>query len=531
MALGSRSPAAETPQKAPQPQAPQQQATGSLFAGIGSEYSREIRPLMARVCLNCHSTAKQKGDLDLERFASLNDVRRDTKVWLRVAEMLDNGEMPPKEAKQPTAAERKHLRGWVERYLHAESLAQAGDPGPVVLRRLSNAEYTYSLRDLTGVDLNPARDFPTDGAAGEGFTNTGNALVMSPALLTKYFDAGREIARHAVLVPDGFRFSPSTSKADWSNDLLAQIRALYHKYSENAGASQVNLQGIVFNTNDGGRLPVERYLRATFDVRAQVDHGSNNRAAVAAVAAKNGLNAKYLGILWETLTDREPSFLLDVIRAHWRAARPDESPRIAAEVRQWQQALWRFSSVGHIGKVGGPKAWHEPVTPITASQELRVKLPAAAAGQKEITLYLVAGDAGDGNANDFVIWQRPRLVAPGRPDLLLRDVDEFTRKMSARRERTFSSTSKALAAAADANRATGDVDLAPLRERRASMSIRSRPGSIISASVRAPRSNSITSLARCSRVRTTTSSRVGAQTNSPSCWRIRRASMFAFPAT
>ncbi len=34
--------------------------------------------------------------------------------------------------------------------------------------------------------------------------------------------------------------------------------------------------------------------------------------------------------------------------------------------------------------------------------------------------------------------------------------------MSARRERTFSSTSKALAAAADANRATGDVDLAAL---------------------------------------------------------------------
>ena len=35
---------------------------------------------------------------------------------------------------------------------------------------------------------------------------------------------------------------------------------------------------------------------------------------------------------------------------------------------------------------------------------------------------LVAGDAGDGNEHDFVVWERPRLVAPGRPDLLLRDV-------------------------------------------------------------------------------------------------------------
>jgi Protein of unknown function (DUF1592)/Protein of unknown function (DUF1588)/Protein of unknown function (DUF1587)/Protein of unknown function (DUF1585)/Protein of unknown function (DUF1595)/Planctomycete cytochrome C len=495
-------PAAETPTQASQPHA----NVPSLFTEVGSEYARDVRPLMARICLNCHSTAKQKGDLDLERFASLKDIRRDTKVWLKVAEMLDNGEMPPKEAKQPTSAERKQLRAWVESYLHAESLAQAGDPGPVVLRRLSNAEYTYTIRDLTGVDLNPARDFPTDGAAGEGFTNAGNALVMSPALLTKYFDAGREMAQHAVLLPDGFRFSPSISRADWTNDVLAQIREIYRKYSDTAGASQVNLQGIIFNTNDGGRLPIEQYLAATFDVadrlgdvrntsaetnpgatstalrgRANLldtrstptqsrgrgtqpwDHKSSDiKAAISVVAAKDGLNAKYLGILWDTLTDREPSLLLDEIRAHWRAARPADAPQIAAEIGQWQKAVWRFSSVGHIGKVGGPQAWQEPVTPITASQELRIKLPTAAAGQKDVTLYLVASDAGDGNAHDFAIWHEPRLVAPGRPELALRDVGDFTREMSARREQTFASTARALAAAAEARRATGTIDVAAL---------------------------------------------------------------------
>src|SRR6202040_4343279 len=97
-------------------------------------------------------------------------------------------------------------------YLKAEAIASAGDPGPVVLRRLGNAEYTYTLLELTGVDLQPAREFPVDGAAGEGFTNTGNALVMSPALLPKYLDAAKKIADHAVLLPDGFRFSPSTAR-------------------------------------------------------------------------------------------------------------------------------------------------------------------------------------------------------------------------------------------------------------------------------------------------------------------------------
>ena len=218
-------------------------------------------------------------------------------------------------------------------------MANAGDPGPVVLRRLSNAEYTYTIRDLTGVELNPAREFPTDGAAGEGFTNAGNALVMSPALLTKYFDAGREIAQHAVLLPDGFRFSPSTSRSDWTNDVLAQIRALYREHTDTAGASRVNLQGIVFNTNDGGRLPVERYLAATFDVAAalgfapatsqsrRIAAGADVDRAIAAVAKKNGLSAKYLGILWATLNDREPSLLLDTIRANWRAAKREDVTR------------------------------------------------------------------------------------------------------------------------------------------------------------------------------------------------------------
>ena len=85
--------------------------------------------------------------------------------------MLDSSQMPPPESRQPTELERAELKKWVHGYLTVEARATAGDPGPVVLRRLSNAEYTYTLRDLTGVEsLQPAREFPVDGAAGEGFT-------------------------------------------------------------------------------------------------------------------------------------------------------------------------------------------------------------------------------------------------------------------------------------------------------------------------------------------------------------------------
>jgi hypothetical protein len=71
------------------------------------------------------------------------------------------------------------LHAWVHAALNTVALRHAGDPGPVVLRRLNNAEYSWTIRDLTGIEsLDPAEEFPGDSASGEGFMNVGNSLVM-----------------------------------------------------------------------------------------------------------------------------------------------------------------------------------------------------------------------------------------------------------------------------------------------------------------------------------------------------------------
>jgi hypothetical protein len=426
---------------------------------IAADYEKEIRPLLREYCLGCHSTEKHKGDLDLERFTSLSEVKKHPKVWQGVIEQLTNNEMPPKEKPQPTSAQREQLLAWVNAVLDEIALARAGDPGPVVLRRLSNAEYTYTVRDLTGVEpLDPAKEFPVDSASGEGFMNVGNSLVMSPSLVTKYLDAGKDIAGHAVLLPDGIRFSPKNTRRDWTEEVLAEIRQFYRGFTDPRGGDKVNLQGIVFETNEGGRLPLEKYLAATLELRGGLHDGGKT---VDGVAHERGLSGKYLNSLFKVLNAREPSLLLDPIRARWRVAKPNDAAALAADIAQWQKALWKFSSVGHIGKVGGPKAWMESVSPLTTKQEVRLKVPASPDG-KEMTLYLVAGDAGDGNEHDFVVWQKPRLVAPGRPDLLLRDVREVTRELSERRERIFATTAKALAAAADTSAAQNKSDVAEL---------------------------------------------------------------------
>ena len=243
------------------------------FDTLGAEYKQGVRPLLKRFCLECHSTAEREGDLDLQWFATLVELRRGTKVWLKVVEMLDNREMPPKDSAQPSPQQQKELRGWAERYLQAEAIANAGDPGPVVLRRLNNAEYTYTIRDLTGVTLNPAREFPTEGAAGEGFTNTGNALVMSPALLRKYPNAGKGIAAHAVLLPHGFRFSPHMTRCDWTDESLAKIRAFYGEFSDVERLNSHYGHDLA-HLGNAGRLPLEKHFSATLAERDSLTTGT-----------------------------------------------------------------------------------------------------------------------------------------------------------------------------------------------------------------------------------------------------------------
>ena len=381
-------------------------------------FEREIAPILQQHCIDCHSTKEKSGELDLERFASLELVRQDIEVWQNVLEQLILGEMPPEDAAPLSKEHKTQLQSWVRKTLDEAALASAGDPGPVVLRRLSNHEYTYTIRDLTGIEsLDPAREFPVDGAAGEGFTNVGAALVMSPALLTKYIDAAKAVSKHAVLLPNGARFSPSDSIQDWTTESLEQIRAFYGRYTVPAEVVR-EVEGTGQVKNEGGVMPLDRYLDA-------LQHGGS----------KQGLSSKYLSILETALNSNEPSPLMEPLRAKYKVKQ-----LTAADIEPWRNALWKFSAVGHIGRAGGPKAWQEPVSPLTDRQELRIKLD----GGGEQAIYLIANTAGDGDSGDEVVWEQPRLTAPNRPDIPVAGLQQLVRHLEAERKRILDSCEDSL---------------------------------------------------------------------------------------
>jgi hypothetical protein len=441
--------------------------TRAADAVAGAAAFGAAQPLLARYCLDCHSGDTAEGEVDLSFTNDAATVGKHAKLLQRVEDMVTSGQMPPPESDQPTDEERRVVADWLQAFLAAEARAHAGDPGRVVLRRLNNAEYTHTIRDLTGVaGLDPAKQFPADGGAGEGFTNTGQSLVMSPSLATKYLDAAKGIAAHAVLLPDGLRFSAGDSRRDFADEAVVRLKQFYARYTQPldgaaAAAQQTVKQGITLDTGHEGFLPTEKYLLATLADRERLMQGGE---AVAAVARERGLSPKYLATLFAALsapdstshgaaTASGASPILDLLRARWNAAKPADTAALAAAVAEWQKAVWKFNAAGQIvsrfGTTDGPAAWMEATTPLVERQEIRLKL-AAPQDNDTVTIHLAAGPAGDGDDHDVVVWKNPRLVAAGRADLPLALVRPLAALLSVERDRMAATAAACLAAAAEA---------------------------------------------------------------------------------
>ncbi len=422
-------------------------------AAFDSTYSLEVVPLLEQYCFDCHSGDTVEADLDLSDFVDTASIRTSLPAWLRIRDMLGSRQMPPKAAPQPAALERTRLTAWVREFLKHEARVCAGDPGPVVLRRLNNEEYNYTVRDLTGVtSLNPTREFPVDGASGEGFINTGMAQSMSPSLVQKYFDAAREIAAHVVLLPDGITFSEHTTRRDRTDELLRRIQEFYARYTGDGGGQKINLQGIEFDTNQGGVLPLESYLFATTAGREFTDTDSQPAADV---AWERKISAKYLNKLGAMLTgkDREHSFLLNDIRDRWRSTKVTEIPELADHIRSIQNTLWKFNSIGHIGDDGQPPTWLEPTNPATTSREFSVELPQTG---KDVTLTLAAENVLGENR---VVWQNPRLTGVGA-DIPLSRLNGLLERVAKEQQLELSRTTAYLTAADEASKVAIDVNSA-----------------------------------------------------------------------
>lgn len=162
-----------------------------------------------RYCVECHGSKDPRGGLDLVSVQTSNDIVTRFRRWQNLVSFVVNGEMPPEESQQPTVEESREFIGVVRSILAAAAEKNAGDPGVVLPRRLTTAEFDRSIFELTGLRQRFTAEFPVDPAGGEGFANTGEVLGVSPSLVRKFLSATHEISTHLVLKTTGITFADS----------------------------------------------------------------------------------------------------------------------------------------------------------------------------------------------------------------------------------------------------------------------------------------------------------------------------------
>ncbi len=178
-----------------------------------SLYESDALPLFEKYCVRCHGDKRQRAKLDLERFPDTKSVLKSRKVFESGLHLLLNHEMPPEKSKQPTAEERETLVEAIRSALDSYDCSGEADPGRPTIRRLNAVEYRNTIRDLVGVDFQPAEDFPAD-EIGYGFDNIGDVLSIPPLLLEKYLDAAEAIVDSAFGGVESKAYVPVRRKVD-----------------------------------------------------------------------------------------------------------------------------------------------------------------------------------------------------------------------------------------------------------------------------------------------------------------------------
>jgi Protein of unknown function (DUF1592)/Protein of unknown function (DUF1588)/Protein of unknown function (DUF1587)/Protein of unknown function (DUF1585)/Protein of unknown function (DUF1595) len=280
-----------------------------------------VLPFVKNYCLGCHGALNPKAKLDLSADRSVEAVVKNEAAWDLVLDRLEAEEMPPAKAnRQPSPHERRAVIEWVRGVREVEARKNAGDPGRVWARRLNSAEFDNTIRDLTGADLRPAREFPVDPANLAGFDNSGESLAMSPALVEKYLAAARRVADHLVLKPKGFAFAPHPVVTDSERDRYC-VRRIIDFYTRH-------------------RIEFADYFMAAWRFRNREALGQPS-SSLADFANDAQLSAGYLARIWEVLEEPEPA----------------ESPlgKLQALWHQLPAAVSQEAGIAHSGNAAQPQ--------------------------------------------------------------------------------------------------------------------------------------------------------------------------------
>jgi hypothetical protein len=197
-------------------------------------------------CTECHNFEDYSGGLDFTTMFA-DEVPQNADVWEKAIQKLQSRMMPPPGQEKPEEENLVSFISWLTTYLD-----EAAELDPVYhnvpIHRLNRKEYANAVRDLTGIEFEPADILPEDNSL-EGFDNIAEALDVTPAFINQYVLAARSIMEQAV----GDK-TPSTGSTMYFPDEDLPIRM------QGGGSQQQHIAGLPLGTR-GGML-VEHWFPA-----------------------------------------------------------------------------------------------------------------------------------------------------------------------------------------------------------------------------------------------------------------------------
>jgi len=193
------------------------------------------RPLIDQYCVTCHNQRAKTAGLMLDKMDPAH-VAQDREAWEKVVRKLRAGMMPPQGMPRPNDATYEALTVALENELDraAAQKPKLSTPG---MHRLNRTEYANAIRELVGLDIDPAVYLPADDSS-YGFDNVESGLQVSPALVEGYVSAAAKLSRVAL----GHETAPG--------------RKIYYTREDYSQEDQV--EGLPFGTRGG--LLVRHYF-------------------------------------------------------------------------------------------------------------------------------------------------------------------------------------------------------------------------------------------------------------------------------
>ncbi|MDF1841389.1 MAG: DUF1592 domain-containing protein [Rubripirellula sp.] len=144
--------------------------------------------LLTQYCSACHSGAEPEGNFNIKSLSDDFSGQEIRSQWLRVAEQLRSGTMPPPGERRPGNKKATELLEWIDQQVVDAEKRRRQTSGRSVMRRLNQTEYANTIRDLLLVDVDLEGVLPDDSVVG-GFDTTADSLHFSSYQLAGYLEA------------------------------------------------------------------------------------------------------------------------------------------------------------------------------------------------------------------------------------------------------------------------------------------------------------------------------------------------------